>query len=69
MCKFENDSIRTREKEVTSNLRRSMAANSVASCEIGLKFELIQAFMVVHITCRYRRRTRAITDDKIWNGN
>ena len=47
-------SIATKKKWRHQFFRRSMAANSVVSLQILIKFELIQAFMYVLInTCRY----------------
>ena len=43
---------RNREKVVTSNFRRSRAANSIVSSGIWPKLELIQAFIHVLITCK-----------------
>ena len=40
---------------VTSNFRRSRAANSVVSGGILPKFKLIQAFMHVLISCKYEK--------------
>ena len=54
--KFQQDLINSNwEKVVTYIFRHSRAANSVVSGVILLKFELIQAFMYVLVTCKYEK--------------
>ena len=55
-CKNEEDPIKNEEARLLTNLchffRRSRAANSKVSGGILPKFELIQAFIVVLVTCK-----------------
>ena len=56
-CKNEEDPIKNEDARVLTRLyfvffRRSRAANSEVSDGILPKFELIQAFIVVHVTCK-----------------
>ena len=56
-CKYEEDPIKNEGARVLTRLyvvffRRSRAANSEVSDGILLKFELIQAFIAVLITCK-----------------
>ena len=56
-CKNEEDPIKNEDARVLTRLyviffRRSMAANSEVSSGILPKFELIQAFIVVLLTCQ-----------------
>ena len=56
-CKYEEDPIKNEGARVLTRLydvffRRSRAANSEVSGRILSKFELIQAFIVVLITCK-----------------
>ena len=56
-CKNEKDPIKNEDARVLTRLyvfffRRSRAANSEVSCGILPKFELIQAFIVVLVTCK-----------------
>ena len=55
-CKNEEDPIKNEDARVLTRLccffRRSRAANSEVSGGIPLKFELIQAFIVVLVTCK-----------------
>ena len=56
-CKNEEDPIKNEDARVLIRLyvvffRRSRAANSIVSVEILSKFDLIQAFIVVLVTCK-----------------
>ena len=56
-CKNEEDPIKNEDARVLKRLsvvffRHSRAANSAVRCGILPKFELIQAFIVVLVTCK-----------------
>ena len=56
-CKYEEDTIRNEDARVLTRLydfffRRSRATNSEVSSGILPKFELIQAFIVILVTCK-----------------
>ena len=54
-CKFNMDIITTEKKWRHRLFRRSMAAYSVVSGGMWLKFELIQALMHILVNCKYEQ--------------
>ena len=61
-------SIATEKKWQHRFFRRSRAANSQVSSGIWSKFELIQAFMHILITCKYQKDRTLNSRDKVYGG-